>query len=152
MNNTWIILANETEAQIFNVKKGEVEFKSKLTHPDSRLLDQDIVSDRPGVYAITGSTHTGNYMPRSDPHENEQEVFAMQIARFLEKARTQHEYHDLIICAEPHFYGKIKKSLTSQVEDAIKRHILRDYMKMSENEMKETVKKISKENFPYDGD
>jgi protein required for attachment to host cells len=142
MKNTWIMLANETKAYIYSVNKDNIELIDTLKHADSRLQDHQMVSDRSGSYNTSAVGGTGHFQPETDQHTVEQQTFARQIGAHLAKANSMHNYHDLVICAEPHFYGMIKKELTSNVWNSVTHHILKDYIPLSENKIKDILKHL----------
>ncbi len=47
-----------------------------------------------------------------------------------------HDYVNLIIISEPHFYGLINTHTSSHVKNPIKLHHLKDYSHLSEQELK----------------
>lgn len=150
MKNTWIVIANETKASIYSADKGNIGIAHTIEHPDGRLQDRALLSDRPGSSSMptgTGNNKRATFNPRSDQHQNEQQNFAREVAKFLEKANGQHDYHDLIICAEPHFYGVLKNELTANVVNSIKKNVLKDYIPFPENKLKEVLKEIIKPGF-----
>ena len=145
MNTTWLVIANETNANIYKINKKEFELIDNLKHPESRLTDHELVSDRPGHYRTPDTAH-GAYVPDSDPHELEKVIFARTIARFLEHERSTEKFQHLIICASPHFYGLLKNELSSHVSNIIKNHYLKDYIVLETNELNKFIKDIQEEN------
>ena len=88
MNTTWLVIANETNANIYKINKKEFELIDNLKHPESRLTDHELVSDRPGHYRTPDTAH-GAYVPDSDPHELEKVIFARTIIIFPLKATSR---------------------------------------------------------------
>jgi protein required for attachment to host cells len=46
-------------------------------------------------------------------------TFAKEIGRYLEQARTQHRYDELVIVAPPKFLGAVRKELGKEVEKLV---------------------------------
>ena len=138
-------MVSNCKRNIYKINKKECEVIKNFKHPDSRLSDQQLVSDRPGHYNTPDTSH-GAYVPDSDPHALEQVIFAREIARFLDHERTTEKYQHLIICAEPHFYGLLKNEMGVHVSKMIKNHYLKDYAHLEKNELQDIIKNIQNEN------
>lgn len=139
MKNTCIVIANAQKAFIYEVTKNTdpfrmpasyLELREKLEHPESRLKEQELVSDKPGHYKSFGQTR-GQFIEHTKHHDLEQEKFARQLAESLEKINQK--YQQIIICAEPNFQGVLKRQLSSAVKQAIVQYIQKDYVPYCEN-------------------
>lgn len=157
--NTWLVIANAVKAYIYKLEHQENAVKDlpvflrehheaplvkTFTHPEGRMHTQDLVSDKDGHYSTPG-TSQGAYSEHTPEHQIQLVKFAEEIGHFLEHARTQHEYEHLIICAEPHFYGVLKKALPHHVEPLIAHHILKDYVPLQASGLKKVIEAIQEE-------
>lgn len=73
---TWILVAGDAEAKLFKLSNfPHIEQIAVYDHPESRLLDQDLISSRPGRNFDSGGTTRHAYEPHSDPKQLETEKF-----------------------------------------------------------------------------
>lgn len=128
--NIWVMIANTEKAYIYSIAYEKTKFKliKKLTHKESRLKKQDLVSDRPGHYVRSCNKSRGSYAETTDPKLLEIQNFVQQICCFLEKGRTNDLYVGLIIIANPRLYGLVKQSASKPLKKFIKYHIAKDYI------------------------
>lgn len=113
MNEYWIVVADAGKARLFarNKKFSKLEEIESLVHPESRLRRQDLVTDRPGQ--VQESRTPGEYSAGegTDPKEVEAQTFARELARHLHEGRQASRFQHLVLLAEPHFLGILRKSL-----------------------------------------
>lgn len=111
-NMIWVVVANRVTARIFATESplGAIEEIETLLHPESRVPEQSLVSDRSGR---TERSTAGRQ--QSDPdtahHERETTLFASQVATTLSKARNNGRYGTLVLAAPPAFLGALHKAL-----------------------------------------
>lgn len=125
---TWLVIASAVKADIYAVQEKKYTLITTLTHPESRLKSAEIAGDKPGSYS-TDHTARGHFSASSStPHEEEHKIFAREIAAALEQGRQTHQYHALILCAEPHFHGLLNQAVTHAVSLLITQAIEKDYI------------------------
>ncbi len=148
-NKTWIVIASSADARIYHIEKDpdqhnghkfECDLLHELTHAKSCLKSQDLMSDKPGRYK-NGSGPT-SAMEHNDAHHTEQEHFAIELSHFLKKELDKNQYHEMILCAEPRFYGLLKKSLSKEVLQHLKHTIQKDYVPLKTSELRRILEKI----------
>lgn len=122
---TWIVIANSAEAHIYECKAGEHTLIKTLSHPASLLKSSELATGQAGKYQTSHAAH-GQFESPSNPHEQEHQHFAKEIADYLEQGRNQHLYQNVILCAEPHFYGLLKKSCNPQVNALVSKSVQKD--------------------------
>lgn len=121
MSNTWVLVANSSLARILAAPTatGGLEELECLSHPASRLRDQDIASDRPGrTFDSLGPGRHGK-APEVTPREQEAIRFAEQVAARLRAAHAAGDFDRLAIVAAPRFLGLLRERLDPQVGKAI---------------------------------
>jgi protein required for attachment to host cells len=69
--------------------------------------------------------------PRSGPQQpsavdHNVELFAKELARYLEQARTEHRYDALCLVAAPEFLGRLRQSLSKEVERLVVEQLDKD--------------------------
>jgi protein required for attachment to host cells len=132
MSITWIMVANASHAKLFKnegPKKG-LELVKELVHPESREKAAELVSDRIGNYAGSGS-----YAQPTPPKEIEAERFAAEIADELEHGRVHNAYEKLILVTSSHFMGLLNGRLSQQVRNKISDSINKDYTSLPIKEL-----------------
>lgn len=114
MNKTvWIVVANRGVARLFQARQptGPLQELDAFIHPEARLREQDLVSDRPG----RGSERFGPGGHAEDPDttlvEQETSNFALELSRFLLKGRTDGRFDGLMLIAAPEFLGSLRDRL-----------------------------------------
>jgi protein required for attachment to host cells len=125
--NTWVLVANASEARIFGTDRiGEaMECVKEFSHPESRGKGSELASDRPGHYQSKGSGH-GAFVESSDPKEYEADRFASELAKELDKGRTDKAYRKLVVVAAPHFYGLLNSHMNKHTRAMIVNDIQKD--------------------------
>ncbi|WP_233862400.1 host attachment protein [Paraburkholderia adhaesiva] len=117
----WIVVANRVTARIFATDNplGAIDEVETLLHPESRVLKQSLVSDRPGRTFDSAGPGRQASDPDTTQHEREATAFAAQIATTLAKARAEARYGTLVIAAAPAFLGVLRKALDSQTQNVV---------------------------------
>lgn len=99
---TWILVANASLAKLYEhlgPNKGLTLVK-EMIHPESRLKNSELVTDRPGSMAATGNGQ-GAKTPQTLPKDHEAKVFAQELAQALYQGRTQNAFERAIVFAPP---------------------------------------------------
>lgn len=132
----WVLVANSSSARIF-----KLETRSLLTevqafvHPQSRLHEHDLVSEKPGrAFESTGPTRHA-IEPHHSQKEQEFVLFAKELAAFLETAYQQASFQQLYIIASPNFLGHLRQTLSRQVVGACVKEISKDVVHASTAEI-----------------
>lgn len=121
MTDYWIVVADASKARLFSRKKkfSPLEEVETLVHPESRLRRQDLVTDRPGQ--VQESRTPGEYSAGepTDPKAVEAQAFAREVARHLRKAQQEGRFQHLVLVADPHFLGELRKRLDEATAGAV---------------------------------
>ncbi len=130
MATTWIVAADSSRAKVLQVADRERKLLEvdDLLNPQARLQDRELQTDAEprfnghGGVGKAGSARTGG--PASDREaggavEHSVKAFAREIGRYLEQARNQHRYDELVLIAPPKFLGAVRKELGKEVEKLV---------------------------------
>ena len=137
MNITWILAANRSGATLFETDgKGKpIHRLQDIPHPQGRLQNQDIDTDKPGrAFDSLGQGRHG----MSTEHEPTEEVamqFARILAELLNKGRTTHAYEKLVLVAEPRFLGMLRAALDPHTAALVVKTVHKDLPEVSEKEL-----------------
>jgi protein required for attachment to host cells len=115
MKSTWVLVADSSRARIFSAvnTRGPLREIETLTHPASRLHEQQLTTDLPGrTFDSFGQGRHAKAM-EIEPKQHEALIFVKQIADRLDRAREARQLEQLIIVAAPALLGMIRKQLSS---------------------------------------
>ncbi|HRH82081.1 MAG TPA: host attachment protein [Thiobacillaceae bacterium] len=132
MSVTWIMVANASQAKLYSntgPKKG-LQLLKELEHPESREKAANLVSDRIGNFAGSGS-----YAQPTNPKEHEAERFALELTRELEDGRVNNAYEKLILVASSHFMGLLNQRMPGQLKNKVADTIEKDYTRLPIKEL-----------------
>ena len=120
MKKRWIVVADSSKARIFNAPiGGKLEELETLTHPESRLPEQDMSRDRPGL-ALDGGGHGRHGLePSSDPKKQEAQIFSRIVADMLDKAYGDRRFEQLGIFAAPAFLGMLRDQMSKTLAGVV---------------------------------
>lgn len=137
MRTTWILIANASEARLFQAEKNtkNLTLLEEFKHPESREKTLDLISDIGGRYRNPGFAPGGLYQEPTPPKELEAERFAHELAVKLNKGRNLNQFHDLIVIAPPHFQGLLSRFCNSHVKMLITHIFHKDYTKLKPHEL-----------------
>jgi protein required for attachment to host cells len=126
------MVANASQAKLYanNGPKKGLQLVKELLHPESREKAANLVSDRIGNYAGSGS-----YAQPTDPKEHEAERFALELSRELEDGRVKNAYEKLIVVASSHFMGLLNQRISGQVKNKVAEFIEKDYTRLPVKEL-----------------
>lgn len=136
MTNTWILVANASVATLYasaGPKQALARVKD-LAHPQSRMKNADLVSDRAGHMQSSGNGH-GSRQPQTEPKQNEADHFARELAQELEQGRNAKQFERVILVAPPAFLGLINERLDTQTAKLVTHRYEKDYTQLSEREL-----------------
>ena len=123
----WLIVANSSLARIFKINNGrELAEVIILEHPESRLHNLDLVSDKPGRNYESAGVSRHAYEPKVLPKRHEFAVFAKTIADYLSIHYNDEVFDSLYIAANPALLGLLRQELHANIARAIKEEIDKD--------------------------
>ena len=128
MDNTWVLVANASEAHLYATERlgEEMSVVKDYEHPQSRAKGTSLASDKPGSYQGYGSSR-GSMGDAVDPKTYEAERFADELANELDRGRTANAYRRLALVAEPHFQGLLKAHLNEHTRALVVNSINKDF-------------------------
>ena len=120
MGSIWVVVADTSRARIFsaeNARSEMVEIQT-LTHPEARLHEGDLVSDKAGRERDSGAT--SHDMGGQTSAKKEEEIrFANMLSHTLESGRTSGQFNKLYIVAAPGFLGTLRKHRSSALQKMV---------------------------------
>jgi protein required for attachment to host cells len=134
MATTWIVAADASRARILQVAGRErLDEIESLLNPEGRMDDRELATDgNPRLHGPGGNQRSGRRSAansaREEPSavEHAVERFSKRIGDYLEKARTDHRYDELVLVAPPKFLGLLRKELGKEVEKLVADELPKD--------------------------
>jgi len=109
---TWVIVADNAYARVFKLEKNrtlkEIE---TLVHPESRLHERDLVSDRPGRTFESNTVARRSLGQQTPPKKQEAINFAKLVSDYLDTATSNGVIERIYLAASPSFLGLLRQSL-----------------------------------------
>lgn len=138
---TWIVVANKTEAKIFeyaNKKNSVIKYVMKLENPRGRLRSIDINSDKPGTF-LGLTSHGTRLVNEESPTDRIAQEFAKKVVEFLEEEQRKRQFDDLVIISNPHFIGRMRGLYSKELSQAIQREVIKDLGPITTHELQERL-------------
>lgn len=131
---TWVVVADSNSCRIYDYhKKPDVlTLKKEMSHPENKLRDTDLTSDKPGRYRSGDSVH-GAYTPHSDPKAVKIDDFSREIAVALDHGRGTNAYAHLILILLPHMEGLISQHMNKHVKAMVTKTIGKEVTHLDEH-------------------
>lgn len=128
----WIVVANRVTARIFATDSplGAIEEIETLLHPQGRMQEGALVTDKPGRTTERVGPGRSATDPDTSQHEHEATVFATEIAATLTKARNDARYGTLVLAAPPAFLGALRKSIDAQTRKLVTLELDKDFAQL----------------------
>lgn len=117
--HTWVVVADNSRARIFAAERaaGELLEIRDLAHPEARLHEGDLVTDKEGRARGQGGAHgLGHELTRK---QDGSERFAADVCAELETARASGQFDKLYLVAAPAFLGLLRRHLSSGLRQRV---------------------------------
>lgn len=131
-----VITANSNTCRIYHYNKhpAGLTLHKEINHPENKLKNSDLTSDKSGHYQGGTSAH-GAYSPHMDAKDIKIDNFSREIANELNQERNHNGYEHLILIAPPHVCGLLSQHLNKHVKDLISNHIQKDIVHLPDHEL-----------------
>ncbi len=137
MKRHWYVVGHRSGARIFEQVgvKPELKLVHSFDNPSGDRRDNELVSDRQGR-SDPGMT-PGHTPVGSDykPGRHLLTVFAQEIGAFLEKEATRNAYESLVLVAEPHVLGELKKAMGHITSPRLRAPLIKELAEVSAHDM-----------------
>ena len=115
---TMIVTLDSAGARLITRLDGNYNLLEALDHPEGRLRNSEINSDRPGrTHDGKGGSHAMD--PEQSPHDRKVADFVRRLCARLDKGRQEKEFSALLIAAEPHLLGLVRSTLDKNTASLI---------------------------------
>jgi len=137
-HTTWVLITDSNDCRIYQYikKPHQLNLIKEIQHPENRLRDIDLTSDKPGHYGTSGSAR-GAYSQPTDPKEIKIDDFSRSIAKELDHDRNTNSYEKLIVIAPPHMNGLLFHHINKHVKELVIHNIEKDLLHLNEHDLLE---------------
>lgn len=114
MNNTWIVVANKSEARIYNAQKSlqALEEVETVNNVAARMREADLTSDKAGAMRDSSAgSGPRTYRKEETALSHSLELYTHQLSKMLGKAIDRNKFSHLLLVAEPGYLGVLNKEL-----------------------------------------
>lgn len=132
---TWVVVANSCIARIYKKDFNTLSQIEVFEHPEGRLHNRDLVSDKPGRDFESVGSARHSMEPRHTPKENEAIIFVKELSNYLQKARNKGEFDRLYIAASPSILGLIRQNLDNSTAKLVEIELDKDLTQLKPEEL-----------------
>ena len=113
----WVVVADASRARLYRAEtpRGPLVELADAVHSAARLQDHELLSDRAGRAVDTQGHHRHGMEATTDPHDQEAQRFAHELAERLHVHHNAHDFDGLVLVAPPRFLGLLRGALDEQV-------------------------------------
>lgn len=133
---TWIVVADDAYARVFKLEEDrtltEVE---TLIHPESRLHERDLVTDRPGRTFESHSSMRRSVGQPVPPKKQEAINFAKLVSAYLNNAALGGKIQRIYLAASPSFLGLLRQELDKATAQMIASEINKEITHLDSSEI-----------------
>ena len=133
MKKTWILVANQAEAQVYSSDRlpGNLLLVEVLKNNEGTTHPRDLVSDAPG--RAFDSTGSGRHAmePNTGVKEEQRRRFVKEIVEWLKTTQSKGGFDKLVLLAAPAVLGVIRKTLPPGLTKIVIKEIPKDVIGQS---------------------
>lgn len=137
MSNHWYLIAQRAEAKIYEQRgvAASLRLVERIGNPKGVLKTSELVSDRQGRSDQASRVGHNAVGEDSAPRENVLKSFTRRLSKYLEAAAERGDFDSLVLVAEPHVLGELKKSLGRSAERKLRQTLSKDLLHVPETEV-----------------
>jgi len=123
-----VLVADGSRARFLNAADGGSPLMETgdFVHPESRLREQDLVSDGTGSGKDSGGYGMHSIGHEKEAHRRQQENFARELCREIDRLSGKGGLHRIYLVAPPGFLGHLRAALGKQSAKLVAGEINRD--------------------------
>ena len=104
-----------------------------MLNPEGRMDDRELTTDAHPRFR--GAAGPGSDRQETSAQEHATGLFAKRVGAYLDKARTEQRYDELVIVAPPKFLGALRGELGKEVEKLVVDELPKDLSWLNEREL-----------------
>lgn len=128
-----VVVADGSRARILLAESGQSPLidEKDFIHPESRLREQDLVSDGTGSESDAGGFGKHSMGHERTAHEKEMKNFADELSVEIDRLRQGGDLRRIYLVAAPKFLGLLRATLSKQCSSLIEGEISKDLVSHS---------------------
>lgn len=133
----WILVANKARAVVVEQRaRGErPSIVATIEHPEGRLLDSELKSDRPGQTFDSRGVARNAMQSKESPVKHETRVYVRKLVRTLDKAAAKERFNELELVCPSELLGELRAALSPSIAERVTRETTRDIAKWTNAEI-----------------
>lgn len=137
---TWILISDGAEACVYDYhgRYDKLTVVEGAVFKHVNLPNRELRTDKPGRFFDPGNMRSAS--ERGNPHEQEKQKFAHELAKFLDK--NTGEFERLVIAAPPKMLGYLREKLSKRVMEKLAAAIDKDFTKASEAALEKHLQNV----------
>ncbi len=106
----WILIANSSYAEIFEVKEDGAHFIERYEHPESRKRTGELVTDKPG-HTFESANFARHKVAEEEQalHRHERDIFSHELMKIISRGKNEHRFDQFVMVAPPQFLGELRR-------------------------------------------
>lgn len=143
MKTTWVLVADKSRARLFDWQSRDVLSEIKtFVHPESRLHEQDLVTDRRGRAFDSAGEGRHAQQPSTSARQHEAESFAKELVSMLDHGRSRQEYERVVIMAAPQFLGQLRDEMPSELQKVVLQEVNKNLAQESADDIRKYLPEV----------
>lgn len=123
-----VVVADSSRARILVAESGSSPLvdQKDFIHPESRLKEQDLVSDGSGSESDSGGFGKHSMGHEKAAHQKQAEAFAHELRDEIDKLRRTSDLRRIYLVASPKFLGLLRSSISKQCAELLSGEVNKD--------------------------
>lgn len=128
-----VVVADSSRARILVAESGNSPLvdEKDFIHPESRLREQDLVSDGSGSESDSGGFGKHSMGHEKATHQKQAEAFAHELRDEIDKLRRTSDLRRIYLVASPKFLGLLRSSINKQCAELLAGEVNKDLVEHS---------------------
>ena len=133
-----VLVADGSRARMLRAEDGASALTESgdFVHPESRLREQELVSDGSGSGKDSGGYGLHSMGHEKEAHQRQQDDFARELCREIDRLRNGGGLHRIYLVAPPGFLGRLRAALGKQSAELIAGEVDRELVTSSLEEIR----------------
>jgi protein required for attachment to host cells len=143
MKNTWVIVANQAEAQIYTSRRvpWEIKLLRTLKHEEGAAHARDLLADAPGRSHDRMGPARHMMEPSTGVKQESLRRFVKEMTDVLAAAYLKNRFEQLVIMAAPAVLGVIRKNLGNGLSRSVVKEISKDVIGQGMDDLESQLKR-----------
>ncbi|MBW0435910.1 host attachment protein [Leptospira yasudae] len=144
MKNKWVVVANRSEAKIFEYKgsKNGLELLESIENPKGRMRNRELIGVSGPAKSAKAQRVAYDTSSLQEPKRKVAESFASQISDVITQGRKSNRFLSLVLVSEPRFLGMLLDKMDRKSQSMIFHKMGKDITSTNNQEILEHLRGI----------